>query len=81
MEKGKQVGEKCPLCGGTVEPGRTTFTADIGTGVVVVRGVPARVCSTCGESWLGDETARSLERTVEKARKEKHEVEVLPFTP
>jgi len=81
MTKAKQVPGKCPLCGGKIESGRTTFTADLGLGVVVVRGVPAHVCSACGESWLDDDTAQRLERTVERARQEKHEVEVLSFTP
>ena len=35
---------RCPLCGGTKKSGKTTFTADMGFGVVVVRGVPATIC-------------------------------------
>jgi YgiT-type zinc finger domain-containing protein len=73
--------ERCPLCSGDTGPGRTTFTVDLGFGVVVVRRVPARVCRNCGESWLEDETARKLERIVSQARKEQREVEVLAYTP
>ena len=39
----------CPLCGGNKTSGKTTFTADLGSGVVVVRRVQATVCSQCGE--------------------------------
>jgi len=35
--------DKCPLCGGTKKEGRTTFTVDLGSGVVVVRNVHATV--------------------------------------
>ncbi|MDR4509847.1 MAG: YgiT-type zinc finger protein [Candidatus Brocadiaceae bacterium] len=34
----------CPLCGGKKQAGKTTFTVDLGFGVVVVREVPATVC-------------------------------------
>lgn len=58
----------CPLCGGTKEPGKTTFTADLGFGVVVVRNVPAVQCSLCGADWIDDATAATIEKIVEDAR-------------
>jgi len=68
---------KCPLCGGDKEKGETTFTTDLGFGVVVVRGVPALVCDVCGESWLEDETAQALEKIVDDIRHKHSVVEVL----
>jgi YgiT-type zinc finger domain-containing protein len=68
--------DKCPLCGGTKIPGETTFTADLGTGVVVVRRVPATVCSQCGEEWIDNETASRLEKVVNEARSTHREVEI-----
>jgi len=41
--------ERCPLCGGDKKQGQATYTVDLGFGVVVVRNVPAKVCSQCGE--------------------------------
>jgi YgiT-type zinc finger domain-containing protein len=35
--------------------GKTTFTVDLGFGVVVVRDVPATVCSQCGADWISDD--------------------------
>lgn len=58
----------CPLCGGTKEAGRTTFTVDLGFGVVVVRNVPAQVCTLCGEDWIEDKVAGKLEAIVNQAR-------------
>ena len=66
----------CRLSGGRKKPGTTTFSADIGTGVVVVRNVRATVCSQCGEEWIDDATARELEQIVEEARAKRHQVEV-----
>lgn len=58
----------CPLCGGKKTNGTTTFSADLGSGVVIVRRVRATVCSQCGEEWIGDATARRLEQIVNEAR-------------
>lgn len=71
--------DPCPLCGGNKTDGRTTFTADLGSGVVLVRRVQATVCSQCGEEWIDDETARRLESVVDEARLKHCELEVTVF--
>ena len=68
--------DPCPLCGGNKMGGETTFTADLGSGVVVVRRVRATVCSQCGKEWIDDATARRLEQVVNEARAGRREVEI-----
>ncbi len=72
----KALLDKCPLCGGRKEAGKTTFTVDLGFGVVVVRDVPATVCSQCGADWVEDSIAAKLEDIVNDARQKHHMVEV-----
>jgi len=72
--------DKCPLCGGTKKEGKTTFTVDLGSGVVVVRDVPATVCSQCGADWIEDAISARLEGIVNEARKRHHLVEVTTMT-
>jgi YgiT-type zinc finger domain-containing protein len=67
----------CPLCGGTQQPGTTTFTAELGFGVVVIRHVPATVCAQCGTDWIADDVAERLEFLVDDVRKKRLQVEVL----
>jgi YgiT-type zinc finger domain-containing protein len=74
--KAKTIPDKCPLCRGTKKEGKTTFTADLGFGVVVVRDVPATVCVQCGADWIKDSVAAKLEKIVEDAREKHHLVEV-----
>ena len=69
----------CPVCGGTKIKGTTTFTVDLGFGVVVVRDVPALVCEQCGADWIADETAEHLEKTVNDARQRHRQVEVTAY--
>lgn len=66
----------CPLCGGGKKAGKTTFTVDLGFGVVVVREVPATVCSQCGADWIDDATSEKLEQIVDDARQKHNLVEV-----
>ena len=66
----------CPLCGGSKRAGTTTFTAELGFGVVVVRNVPALVCAQCGADRIADEVAARIEELVEDARKKRYQVEV-----
>jgi len=72
----KGMPDRCPLCGGSKKLGRTTFTVDLGFGVVVVRDVPASVCSQCGADWIEDSIASKLEEIVNDARERRHIVEV-----
>jgi len=69
----------CPVCGGEKSLGTTTFTVDLGFGVVVVRNVPATVCVQCGADWIADDVAERLESMVEDARKRRRQVEVTAF--
>ena len=69
----------CPICGGNKTRGETTFTADLGSGIVVVRRVSATICSQCGEEWIDDATARRLEQVVNEARFGRREVEITDF--
>lgn len=61
---------KCIVCkNGETRPGSTTETYELGTAVVVVRGIPAEVCEQCGEAYTDTETTRRLEAIVDRARK------------
>ena len=73
----KPLLEICPLCEGQKQPGRTTFTADLGENLVVIRNVPAKICDQCGEEWIADDVFQQIERIVENAKREHRQFEVL----
>ena len=76
----KASADICPLCGGTKRPGATTFTAELGFGVVVVRNVPASVCSQCGADWIADNVAERIEKLIEEAKVKRLQVEVMALS-
>jgi YgiT-type zinc finger domain-containing protein len=69
--------ESCPLCGGTVEHGFTTFSADIRGRLFVARHVPAKVCEQCGEEWIKNSTAQELEHLAMAGVAARREVEIV----
>ena len=69
--------DDCPLCGGHMVNGTTTFTVDYEQGVIVVRHVPALVCNQCGEAWVEDDQSENLEALVQEAKKHERQLEVI----
>ncbi|MBC8204618.1 type II toxin-antitoxin system MqsA family antitoxin [bacterium] len=70
----------CPLCSGNIIAGKTTYSVDLGFGVVVVRDVPAMVCDQCGEDWINSDTAKELERITDEARRKQTQVNIVSMS-
>ena len=68
------------MSGGSKIEGTTTFVADSGTGVIVVRHVPALVCDQCGTDWIEDSVAEILETIVEEVRGKGSIIEMKEFS-
>jgi len=45
----------CVFCGGNVVSKKVTFIYEHGEQLLVIRGVPAEVCTTCGERTYSPE--------------------------
>ena len=75
----KEDVRRCPLCGAEKQPGTTTSAVDLKFGVVVVREVPAFICSQCGNAWIDDPVAAKLERVVAEAHRTQALVEVMQW--
>ena len=54
----------CFMCKGIIQEGLSTFTADMGKCIVIIKNVPSRICNQCGESSYCDEVAQRLEQIV-----------------
>jgi len=60
---------RCLACKkGSTEAGSVTISVDRGSIVIVVRDVPARICTTCGEEYLDAETMKQVEEIVDSAK-------------
>jgi YgiT-type zinc finger domain-containing protein len=54
----------CVLCKvGTTEPGLVTVTLEKGSSIILIKDVPAEVCTNCGHYYLSEEvTAEVLQK-------------------
>ena len=59
----------CVICkGDEVKPGKTGFVPECAEMVLVLKGVPARVCGQCDEAYFDEATTRRIEEIAEKVR-------------
>jgi YgiT-type zinc finger domain-containing protein len=71
---------RCIACRhGETEPGTVTVSVERAGTVVVIRGVPASVCTACGEEYLDAEVMAELEVAVAKAQAAGVELAVRAF--
>ena len=71
---------KCVICKhGEVTAGSTTVTLERGEVTVVVKAVPAQVCTNCGEEYLDEAVTRALYAQVEAAVESGVTVEVREY--
>ena len=71
---------KCVICKqGQTAPGFVTVTLERAGTVLVIKDVPAEVCTQCGEYYLDDATTQRIMALGEDAVRHRAEVEVLRY--
>ena len=69
----------CFFCKGKFENGLTTDVTDLGTCVIVIRNVPCRKCTQCGETTISLDVGEQLERFVDARRKSDSELTIVQY--
>lgn len=71
---------RCAICKlGDVVPSTTTVTLERGATTVVVKAVPAGVCTNCGEKYVDEQTTRRLIDLADLAARTGGQVEVRQY--
>jgi len=58
----------CALCGGKLREGFTELVMKVGNEVVVIKRVPALVCSCCGEAYVTPEVSEKIDEVTQEFR-------------
>ena len=69
----------CTFCKASTEAGFSTFTVDLGTCVVVIRHVPAEICTQCGEAYYATDVMKKLYQIVDSLRSTMTEVAIVNY--
>ncbi len=69
---------KCSICKtGTTEKGLTTSFFDRNGSYVIVKEIPAQICSQCGEAYFDEKTTEDLYELTDKILSSGAELEVV----
>ena len=72
---------KCGICThGNTKDGKATITLTRGKTTLVIKSVPAQVCTNCGEEYVDEDTTAGLLRVAEDAETAGVQVEVREYT-
>ena len=52
---------------------------DLEKTIIIIKGVPAKVCTQCGEQYFEDETAENIEKIVNELKKLAIEVTIVNY--
>ena len=46
----------CFMCKGNLEEKKVNYVVDLEDTIIIIKGVPAKVCTGCGAQYFDDET-------------------------
>ena len=71
---------KCVICKvGETEQGFTNVTLERDSRIIIIKQVPAEICTNCGEYYLSEKVTESLLKRAELVVKNNAELEVIQF--
>lgn len=70
---------ECFKCKGKLEEKRVNYVVDLENTIIVIKGVPAKVCINCGEQYFNDETSENIENIVNQLKSLSAEVTVVNY--
>lgn len=69
----------CFRCKGKMEEKKVNYMVDLENTIIIIKGVPARVCAECGEQYFDDETSENIEKIVNQLKSLSTEVTVVKY--
>lgn len=69
----------CFMCKGAVIEKKVNYMVDLENAIIIIKGVPAKVCTQCGEQYFEDETSENIENIVNKLKDLSTEVTIVNY--
>lgn len=70
---------KCFMCKSDLKHKKVNYVVDLEETIIIIKGVPALVCSQCGEQYFDDETSENIEKIVNQLKKLATEITVVNY--
>ena len=69
----------CFLCKGNVEKSTTTYMTEYNNCYIIIKNVPCKKCSQCGEEFINGVTLQNIEKILEKVKDLLTEIAVIDY--
>lgn len=69
----------CFKCKGELEEKKVNYVVDLENTIIIIKGVPAKVCVNCGEQYFNDETSENIDNIVNQLKNLSAEVTVINY--
>lgn len=69
----------CFMCKGELTEKKVNYMIDLESTIIIIKGVPAKVCNKCGEQYFEDETSENIEIIVNKLKDLSTEVTIINY--
>ena len=69
----------CFMCKGMLEEKKVNYMVDLENTIIIIKGVPAKVCNQCKEQYFDDETSENIEKIVNKLKDLSTEITVINY--
>ena len=66
----------CFFCNGNLEHKLINHIVDLGDTILIVKDVPAEVCTQCGEASYSNDVARQLEKIINNMKNQHLEIAI-----
>ena len=70
---------ECFKCKVSLEDKNVNYVVDLNNTIIIIKSVPAKVCTECGEQYFDDETSKNIEKIVNKAKQLAIEVTIVNY--
>ena len=68
------------MCDGDLEEKKVNYVVDLEETIIIIKGVPAKVCPQCGEQYFDDKTSENIEKIVNQLKQLATEVTIVNYT-
>lgn len=69
----------CFMCKGQLQEKKVNYVVDLENTIIIIKGVPAKVCTQCGEQYFDDKTSENIEKIVEQLKELSTEVTIVNY--
>lgn len=69
----------CFKCKGDLIEKQVNYMVDLEKTIIIIKGVPAKVCMQCGEQYFDDETSENIESIVNRLKDLSIEVTIINY--